>query len=162
MQVLFCQLPGLHRVLEPPVAAQGIPLALEADSRPPRAFGDFPVHAGDAAGVVFPHGLGPQHFHAGPVHIGQGGEARVLAAAAGAAAAAQVVGLRHHLSSAVAPAQPGRPPPDVLRRPDHGQLAEPLPCQVQLFPGVSHIVRPLSVDKIYLLSLRGQFVIKSG
>ena len=32
-----------------------------------------PVHTGDAAGVVAPHGFGPEHLHTGAVHIGQAG-----------------------------------------------------------------------------------------
>ena len=156
VQRLFRLFPGFHRVFKPGVAAQIVPFSLEADHSPPALLGREPIHTGNAAGVVVPYGFGCQHFHAGAVHVSQARQARLPpsgeAPAAGGVSAAQAVGADHRLPAAVAPAQPGRPPSDVLRRPDYGQLAEPLSCQIQFFPGVSRIVRPLSVDKIYLLS----------
>ena len=127
MQILLRQLSGLHCILEPLVAAQGVPFALEADGGPPCAFADFPVHAGYAAGVVPAHSLGLQHLHAGSVHIGQCGEPGIFAAAAAAFAAAEMVSLDHGFPAAVAPAEPCGPPPDVFCGPERGEAAEPLP-----------------------------------
>ena len=127
MQILLRQLSGLHCILEPLVAAQGVPFALEADGGPPCAFADFPVHAGYAAGVVPAHSLGLQHLHAGSVHIGQCGEPGIFAAAAAAFAAAEMVRLDHGFPAAVAPAEPCGPPPDVFCGPERGEAAEPLP-----------------------------------
>ena len=138
MEAFLPALAGLDSVLEAGIAAQIVPLALEADGRPPTLLGSPPVHAGHAAGVVFPHRFGPEHLHAGAVHVSQGGEAHAgaLAAAAGGVAAAQAVGADDGFLSAVAAAQPGGARADVLRRGQDGKLAVALACQLQFFPGM--------------------------
>ena len=142
--------PGLDGILKAGIAAQVVPLPLEADGGPPALLGPPPVHPGDAAGVVFPHGFGPEHFHAGAVDVGQGHEAspRDPTAAAGGVAVAQAVGLDVRLVSAVAAAVPGGALADVFRWGQDGQRTVALAREVQLFPRVAHLLSPHLFGKL--------------
>ena len=136
VDVLLRPFPGLDRLFKVCVAPQVAPFALEADGCSPSPLGRQPVHAGDAAGVVAPDGLGTQHLDAGAVHIGQGRQALSGAAApaAGGVPLPQPLGQDDGLLPAVAPAPPRGPVPDVLRRTQHQQLSVPLPGEIQFFP----------------------------
>ncbi len=52
-----------------------MPLALEADRGAPALLPGYPLHSGNAAGIVAPHCFGPEHLHAGSVDIGQAPDA---------------------------------------------------------------------------------------
>ena len=132
MELFLPTLPGLDGILEAGIAAQVIPLALEADGGPPALLGAPPFHPGDTAGVVLPQGFGPEHFHAGAVDVGQGGEAGAgaLAATAGGVAAAQAGSLDHGLLSTIAAAAPGGAFADVFRRGQDGEVAVALTSEI--------------------------------
>ena len=143
VQLLLRPLPGLDGFAELLVAAQVTADALEADRGAPAPLPCEPIHAGHAAGVVAPHGTGPDHLHAGPVHIGQAGPPNlgrglavevVVAAAGRAQSVAQAGGGDHRLLPAIAAAQPRRAFSDIFGRGQYGQFSESLSGQVQSFP----------------------------
>lgn len=142
MEIFLSRLSGSHSVLKMDVAAQIVAFSLETDGGPPALLFRQPVHTGDAAGVVAPHGFGPEHLHAGAVHIGQAGpphggggfpEVGLVAAAGGPVPVPQALGGGHRLLSAVAQAPPRGQASDIFRRSQHGQLSEPLAGQIQPF-----------------------------
>ena len=153
-----------YRILEPAVASQIVPFALEADRGTPALLPGPPLHAGDTAGVVFADGLGPEHLHAGAVDVGQAGPADgagrlskvlLVAAAGGPVAVTEALGDDHGLLPAVTAAEPCGPVPNIFRRGQDSQFPKPLPGQVQLFPRVilRHCAPSPFCNRIYNLLL---------
>lgn len=160
MHFFFSLLPGPDRVLKLSVAAQVVPLPLEADGSPPSLLTHQPVHARYAAGIVPPDCFGRQHFHTGAVYICQSKRGprtsrSALTATAFRVSAPEVIGPDHCFRSTVTTAQPGRPFSHILRRGKYGKPAIPLACQIHFFPRMTHTQTspPYSRVRIVLLYL---------
>ena len=161
VQLLLSVLPGLDGIVKSLVAAQVAALALEADGRSPAPLPFPPLHPRHAAGVVAPHGAGPDHLHTGAVHESQAGppgpagggiDPGPVAAAGCPAVPAQVSGDRDDFPPAVASAQPRGMASDIFSGSQYRKFSEPLAGQIQLFSRMAcHFQNPL-VDKIFILS----------
>ena len=140
-QLLLCLLSGLDGIIKQFIAAQMVAFSLEANRRPPCPLSHIPVHAWHTAGIVAPPCAGPNHLHAGAVHVGQTvlDSRPVGAAAADSPPIPEATGFDYDLVPAVTPAQPGSTGPDILRRGQDGEFPEPLSGQIELFRGVMHV-----------------------
>lgn len=131
---------SLDRVLEQDVAAQIVPFPFETDGGAPALLPGPPLHAGDAAGIIFADGLGAEHFHTGPIDVGQAGpadrgrglsEELLVTAAGGPVAVPEALGKNDSFLSAVAAAAPRGLGSEILRRFKDREFPKPLPGQIQ-------------------------------
>ena len=134
-QLLLRLLPGLDGIIEQFIAAQMVALSLEANRGPPCPLAHVPIHTGNTTGVVAPSCTGPNHLHAGAIHVGQAvfDSRTVGTTAADRPSVAETAGFDDRLIAAVTVAEPSCAGADVFRRGQDGEFSKPLSGQIKLF-----------------------------